>query len=110
MLAYYVEWHMRNALAPMLFDDETPEMGEMQRDSIVAPAQRSPSAIAKATTKKTTDGSPVHSFRTLLQDLATIASNQLRVRNAKEECFTMVTTPTPIQHRAFELLGVPFRL
>ena len=63
MLAYYVEWHMRQALAPLLFDDEDHEAAQAQRTSMVAPAQRSASARDKAATKQTADGLPVHSFR-----------------------------------------------
>src|SRR6266581_4546000 len=75
MLAYYVEWHMREALAPMLFDDDDPAAAEAARRSVVAPAQRSPRAQRKAATKLTDEGAPVHSFRTLLSDLATVAKN-----------------------------------
>jgi hypothetical protein len=71
MLAYYVEWHMRQVLAPLLFDDEDREAAQAQRTSIVAPAQRSPSAQQKAASQQTADGLPVHSFRSLLADLAT---------------------------------------
>ena len=65
MLAYYVEWHMRRALAPLLFDDHDPAAAEQQRTSVVAPARRSPAALAKAGRKRTEDDLPVHSFRTL---------------------------------------------
>ena len=68
MLAYYVEWHMRQALAPLLFQDDEPEEGEALRNSIVAPAQRSPKAMRKAKTKRNDEGQPVHSFHTLLED------------------------------------------
>lgn len=113
MLAYYVTWHMRRALAPMLFADEEKEVAEALRYSIVSPARRSPSAEGKAMTKRTADGEPVHSFQTLLKDLATIAKNRVQPRippvgkggNAPE--FDIVTVPTPIQRRAFDLLGVP---
>ena len=78
MLAYYVEWHMRRALRPLLFADEEPEAGDALRDSIVAPAQRSPAALQKVHTKLCEDGFPVHSFQTLLQDLATLTRNQVQ--------------------------------
>ncbi len=78
MLAYYVTWHMRRALAPMLFEDEDKEIAQALRYSIVSPAQRSPSAAGKTSTKRTADGEPVHSFQTLLKDLATIARNHVR--------------------------------
>lgn len=106
MLAYYVEWHMRERLAPMLFDDEDRSVGESLRDSIVARAQRSPSAIRKARTKRTNDNLPVHSFRSLLADLATLARNTCRAHIEDAPTFVKITTPTPIQQRAFDLLGV----
>jgi transposase len=78
MLAYYVEWHLRRAVAPMLFDDADKAAGEALRSSVVAPAQPSPSARRKAITKRTDDGAPVHSFQSLLRDLATIAKNRIK--------------------------------
>lgn len=106
MLAYYVEWHMRDALAPILFDDEYPEEGEKLRSSIVAPAQRSESARRKAFTKQTPDGFPVHSFQTLLGDLATIARNTCQPNIPDSPTFKKVTVPTPLQQRALDLLKV----
>jgi hypothetical protein len=103
MLAYYVEWHMRRALAPLLFDDEEPDAAQAQRTSIVAPAQRSTSAQQKAASKQTADGLPVHSFRTLLADLATLTRNRVRMG---ERTFDMLATPTALQERALELLQV----
>ena len=103
MLAYYVEWHMRQALAPLLFDDEDHEAAQAQRTSMVAPAQRSASARDKAATQQAADGLPVHSFRTLLADLATLTRNRVRVG---EQAFDMLATPTAVQQRAFELLQV----
>jgi hypothetical protein len=105
MLSYYVEWHMRRALAPVLFDDEDKAAGEALRTSIVAPAQRSPGAERKAHTKRTEDDMPVHSFQTLLRDLSTIAKNRIRPKSATAE-FDIVTTPTPLQQRALQLLQV----
>jgi len=107
MLAYYVEWHMRQALAPILFDDDEPADGEALRTSIVAPARRSPSAEHKAQSKCTADGMPVHSFQTLLQDLRTVALNTVQM--GEENC-QMVTAPTPVQQRAFDLLKVTCRV
>jgi Transposase DDE domain len=109
MLAYYVTWHMQQRLAPMLFKDHDPAAGKAARPSPVAPAQRSPSARAKAATKVTADGGPVHSFQTLLADLATIAANHIQPTGGLPG-FTVITTPTPLQRRAFELLGVSCRL
>ena len=106
MLAYYVEWHMRQALAPILFDDHEPAAGAARRTSIVAPAQRSPSAEDKAQSKCTADGVPVHSFQTLLQDLRPVALNTVQMG---EKTCPMVTAPTPLQQLAFDLLKVPCR-
>jgi transposase len=110
MLAYYVEWHMRQALAPMLFDDDDRAAGEALRGSIVRPAQRSPKALRKAARKTTDDGLPVHSFRTLLADLSTITRNTCQPRSSGALTFEKLTTPTPIQQRAFQLLGVSERV
>ena len=110
MLAYYVEWHMRQALAPMLFDDDDPAAAEAGHRSVVAPAQRSPRAQRKAVTKLTDDGCLVHSFRTLLSDLATVAKNRLLPRLENPVGFDVITTPTALQQRAFDLLGVNYRM
>ena len=103
MLSYYVEWHMRRALAPMLFDDDDPQAAEVARTSIVTPAQRSPKAKSKDLFKRTEDDMPVHSFQTLLKDLATLTSNEVRVG---EQTFQTLATPTPVQQRALQLLQV----
>jgi hypothetical protein len=103
MLAYYVEWHMRQALAPLLFDDHQPAVAQAARSSVVAPAQRSPAALAKAHRKQTEDGLPVHSFRTLLADLRTITRNSLQFG---DNSFQITTTPTAFQQRVFDLLKV----
>ncbi len=105
MLAYYVEWHMRQALKPLLFDDHDPAAAEQQRASVVQKAKRSPAARAKAARKRTADDLPVHSFRTLLADLGTLTANTMRVVDG-DATFTMLTKPTPGQQRCFELLGV----
>jgi len=106
MLAYYVEWHMRRALAPMLFDDDDPAAGEAARRSVVAPAQRSPRAKAKALTKRTDEGAPVHSFQSLLRHLRTIVKDRMRLKSDAAIEFDKITTPTPLQLRALDLLGV----
>lgn len=106
MLAYYVEWHMRRALAPILFDDDDPAAGQAQRNSVVAPAMRSPKALLKAQSKRTDDGFPVHSFQTLLADLATVAKNTAVINQTTMQ---IITTPTPLQQRALELLKVSLR-
>ncbi|MGO9148213.1 MAG: IS1634 family transposase [Acidimicrobiales bacterium] len=110
MLSYYVTWHMEARLAPMLFKDDDHQGAEAQRTSPVAPAFRSESALRKVHTKRTEDNEPVHSFATLLKDLATIAANKVQPLNTDLPVFTVITTPTPIQRRAFELLGVSHRL
>jgi hypothetical protein len=110
MLAYYVEWHMRQALAPLLFDDDDPTAAEAARTSVVAPAQRSPRALHKASTKLTADGTPLHSFHTLLNDLATVAKNRILPTTKDPLPFDVVTTPTSLQQRAFDLLKVNYRM
>lgn len=109
MLAYYVEWHMRQLWAPLLFDDEDKAQAAAARKSIVAPAKRSAKAELKATTKLTSDGLKVHSFQTLLSDLATIVNNKIQPNDKQIAVFDMLTQPTPIQQRAFDLLGVSLR-
>ena len=106
MLAYYLEWHMRQGLAPMLFDDTDKEEAEAQRRSVVAQAQRSKAAVKKQTTGLTADGLPVHSFRSLLVDLATLARNTITTAITPHYPLTVLTRPTPIQQKAFDLLGV----
>jgi transposase len=106
MLAYYLEWHMRQCLAPMLFDDTNKEAAEALRSSVVAQAQRSKAAVKKQTTGMTPDGLPVHSFRTLLADLATMARNTIVTAINPLYRLTVVTRPTPVQQNAFDLLGV----
>ncbi len=106
MLAYYVEWHMRQRLAPMLFDDTDKDTAETLRSSVVAQAQRSPVAVTKQTTGLTPDGLPVHSFRSLLADLATLARNTITTAIAPRHPLTVLTRPTPIQQKALDLLGV----
>jgi transposase len=106
MLAYYVEWHMRQLLAPLLFDDHDKAAAKSARASVVAPAQRSAAALRKAASRKTDDGFMVHSFQTLLRDLATIAKNRIQPKDKKIPTFDMFTTPTSLQQRAFQLLGV----
>lgn len=111
MLAYYVEWHLRQALAPLLFDDETPGAGEALRPSVVAPAQRSPGAEGKARSQETVGGVPVHSFRTLLRDLATITKNRVQpTGTGPGAAFDLVATPTALQRRALGLLRVSLQV
>ena len=109
VLAYYVEWHMRQFLAPMLFDDDDKPQAKAARASIVAPAQRSATAQLKALTKQTADGVKVHSFQTLIGDLATIVKNRIQPADRSIAVFDMLTQPTVIQQRALDLLGVNLR-
>jgi transposase len=103
MLAYYVEWHMRQALAPVLFDDE--EHGET-RSSPVAPAVRSEKAQAKALRKRTEENWPVQSFQDWLKDLATIVKNTIQPQLKSLPAFEVITRPTPAQQHALQLLTV----
>ena len=109
MLAYYLEWHMRSALAPVLFDDHDRAAGEQQRSSVVQPAQRSPAARKKAASKRTADDLPVHSFRSLIADLGTLTMNKMQLA-VGGTTFSLPTQPTPLQQRCFELLGVSPRM
>ena len=106
MLAYYVEWHMRGKLKPILFEDERREAAESLRPSIVAPAPRSALAQHKDQSKRTADGLPIQSFQSLLADLATLAKNLVRAPGPNAAEFYMLTNATALQQRTFELLGV----
>jgi len=110
MLSYYISWHMQARLAPMLFRDDDKPAAETARQSPVAPATRSPRALRKAATKRTLDDLPVHSFETLLRDLATICLNQIQPTDPALPGFRVITTPTPPQRQAFQLLGGSHRL
>jgi len=105
MLSYYISWHMKQALAPILFVDNDKPAAAAKRPNPVAAAQRSDAALSKAARKRTEDDYPVHSFTSLLADLATICANQIQPAHDMPT-FTKITTPTPVQRRAFELLGV----
>ena len=106
MLAYYVEWHLRQRLRPLLFDDDDPAAAEAARRSVVALAKVSDAAREKARSKRTANGLPVHSLRTLLGDLATIAKNRVVPQVPGAEPFEVLTRPTALQREAFKLLGV----
>jgi hypothetical protein len=99
MLAYYVEWHMRQKLAPMLFEDDDPAAGE-------APAQRSPKAQRKVHSRRTADGLPTHSFATLLKDLATLTRNHVQPKILSSPPFDTLARPTQLQQKALSLLAV----
>jgi transposase len=108
MLAAYLVWHLREALAPLTFTDETPPV----RDNPVAPATRSKTAAKKAARKRNAAGEQVRGFRELLDHLATLTRNTMKVTTATTNSFEMLATPTSIQRQVFELLGaqVPLRL
>jgi len=110
MLAYYVEWHMRRALAPMLFEEEGEADVQGLHFSAEALARRKPAARQKAAGKRTAEGMTVHSFQTLLADLATIAKNRVRASGAENADFHVITELTPLQRRVFDLLGVAVNL
>jgi transposase len=106
MLAFYVEWHMRQDLAPLLFQDEELSQNRARRDP-VAPAECSASAQAKKMDRVTADGFPVHSFDTLLRELATRCRNTCRIPSeASSATFQQLTEATPLQARALQLLGL----
>ena len=108
MLSYYISWHMKQDLAPILFVDNDKPAAAAKRTNPVAAAQRSDAALAKAARKRTSDDTPVHSFTSLLADLATICANTIQPADDMPT-FTKITTPTPLQQRAFELLDLSHR-
>jgi len=108
MLSYYISWHMKAALAPILFVDNDKPAAAAKRANPVAAAQRSDQALTKAARKRTPEDTPVHSFTSLLADLATLCANQIQPADDMP-AFTMPTSPTPLQRRAFELLDLSHR-
>jgi hypothetical protein len=108
MLSYYLVWHMKQVLAPILFQDNDKPAAAANRANPVAAAQRSDDALAKAARKRTTEDTPVHSFTSLLADLATICANHIHPIGDMP-AFTMLTSPTPLQRQAFDLLAVSHR-
>ena len=101
MLAYYLRWHLERAWAPLLFRDEARPVAE----DVVAPAQRSASALVKAHTQRLADDTAVHSFRSLLAHLATLTKNTVRVPSSPAT-FARLSNPTALQARALGLLGL----
>jgi len=106
MLAYYVEWHMRQKLKSILFDDHDKAAADAARPSVVAKAERSEAARRKARNRCTDDGLPVHSLRSLLADLATVTRNVMAMDGAPEASFVLYPQLTPVQDRAFQLLAL----
>ena len=105
MLAYYVEWHMREQLRPLLFADDDQESAAAARESIVAPAQRSESAKRKDSRRRTDDDYPVQSFHDILADLGTLCRNRIRIPEFNSE-FDKLTLATPYQQHVLDLLQV----
>jgi transposase len=110
LLAYYVEWHLRERLAPLLFDEEDPAAAASRRSSVVAPAQRSERTLRKVRSRKTEDGFAVHSFQDLLRNLSTLCQNRVVPKLPGAPAFTRYTIPTPLQQRGLDLLGVSLQM
>jgi len=110
MASYYVAWHMKEALAPVLFKDDDKKAALAARPGPLAPAARSPKALKKIAHKLTEERWPAHSFETLLADLGTICVNTIEPTDRSIPPFMKVTLPTPLQRRALELLGVSYHL
>lgn len=108
MLSYYVEWHLRTRIKPVLFEDQDRESVESKRASVVAPAPRSHAAHAKEATKRTGDNWPVHSFQTLLQDMGTLCHNEVSVAGSDPgtDTFMIKTKPTEFQNHVLNLAGI----
>ena len=106
MLAYYLEWHLRQAWSPILFDEHDHAGAKTQRTSPVAAAKPSDAALRKRASRRSDDGVPISSFRDLLQHLATLTRNVVAIPGAKPSSSTLLARPTPLQQRAFELLAV----
>jgi hypothetical protein len=109
-LACHVLWHLKRALAPILFQDHQPQAGRRRRACVVDRTLRSKAAEQKAATTRTEHGEPVHDFHSLMGDLATLTKNRCIPAGLDQASFDLFTEPTPLQHRAFELLGVSYRL
>ena len=106
MLAYYIKWHMRRALASILFEDEDLPSNRKLRDPVL-PAKASEEAKAKRSTHRTEDGLEVHSFETLMAELASRGRSSYRIKSDPlGPSFKQISELTPIQARAFELLGL----
>ena len=111
MLAYYLQWNLRQRFAPLLYEDEHGATARATRSSPVEPARVSEAATKKANARTTPDGLPLHSLPTLLDDLATLTLNEVTLPGSPNAVFPLVAQPTPLQQRAFQLLNVqPERL
>ena len=105
MLAYHVEWHLRQVLAPLLFHDTDMELARAERSSPVVATEPSPNARSKKAIKRNANGDPVHSFAGLMDHLGTMTRNTMRMPLAKKHRFTLLSQSTPLQEAAFRLLG-----
>ena len=105
MLAYYVEWHINQKLAPYLYSDDQKEKGKQKRDSVIDPAQKSDAAIEKTVTHQAEDGTPVNSMDTIIDFLGTICKNKMQYDNHDEPFYT-ITQPTKEQQKILDLLEV----
>ena len=105
MLAYYVEWHIHQKLAPYLYSDDQKEKGKQKRDSVIDPAQKSDAAIEKTATHQAEDGTPVNSMDTIIDFLGTICKNKMQYDNHDEPFYT-ITQPTKEQQKILDLLEV----
>ena len=105
MIAYYVEWHLREAWAPILFHDHDRVTAEQERASPIAPVQPSPAALRKRGRRRTDDGLPLSGFSDLMAHLATQTMNVIAVPGTTDAAFTTLTNPTALQNAAFRLLG-----
>jgi transposase len=105
MLAYHVEWHLRQVLAPLLFHDTDIDVARTMRSSPVAPTEPSATAKSKRAIKRNANGDRVHSFAGLFDHLGSMTRNTMRMPLAKKHRFTLLSTPTPLQEAAFKLLG-----
>lgn len=106
MLAYHVEWHLRQALAPLLFHDTDLDQARAERSSPVAKTEPSETVKAKKATKRSADGHRVNSFAGLIDHLGTMTRNTMRVPLAAKHHFTLISKPTPLQEAAFKLIGL----
>lgn len=106
LLAYHLEWHLRQAWKPLLFDDPEPETGRARRTSPVAKAEPSPAARIKRATRRTDQGLPVMGFTQLIGHLGTLTRNTVRVPLQGSHSFTAYPRPTPLQRKTFELIGI----
>ncbi len=107
MLAWYLEWHMRRALAPLLFEDDDPEGARAKRRTPVEKARPSDSARRKTASKTTPDGLPVQNMSDLLNHLGSLTLNEVTLPGQTDSPFMLTAEPTPLQAKVFQLLELP---